>query len=332
MKDLFYEQDYGRLYEKIENGTCELFEFNHRLGKVHHLFIKRPIPEPISGATYYDLVTPYGYGGPVITEVEPGDEKKLAQKFEEAFQKYCFEHRIVSEFVRFHPVFSNALDFEECYEIIHRRKTTGTNLSAFEDPVQKEFSKSTRRNIRKALEAGVTFRITVNPESLKNFKEIYYHTMERNKAEAIYYFDDDYFDNCLSLLGENIVFTEVLYEDQIIGMGLSFFYGDRIHTHLSGTLDDFHHLSPAYVLQYALTVWGKENGMSLIHDGGGRTASPDDKLFKFKKQFGKNTEFDYYIGHKIWNKEIYHQLCELTNTTLNDAFFPAYRAKVEVEA
>lgn len=330
--DLYFEKNYGKLYEEIENGTCEIFVFENQFGTIRHLFIKREIPLRFQGEKVYDIVTPYGYGGPVITEVEKGAKQRLIQSFETAFQQYCLDNNIICEFVRFHPIFSNALDFQNCYRIVHRRKTTGTNLSAFDDPVQKEFSKSTRRNVRKALEAGVTFRITVNPKSFRNFKDIYYSTMKRNNAEAIYYFDDDYFSKCLSLLGKNIVLTEAIYEDQVIGMGLSFHYGDLIHTHLSGTLDDYHHLSPAYILQYAITVWGKENGKSLIHDGGGRTASSDDKLFKFKKQFGKNTEFDYYVGDKIWNRKIYKALCELSDTSPDETFFPAYRAKIEVKS
>lgn len=328
MQDLFFEKDYGQLYEKIEGGSCEVFEFTHPLGSVYHLFIKKEIPIKFEGSPYFDLVTPYGYGGPLMTGVVEGNKKKLAELFQDAFQAYCLENRIVSESVRFHPVFENAQDFNTCYEIIHRRNTTGTNLEAFEDPVQNEFSKSSRRNIRKALKSGVSFSITVNPPDLKDFKSIYYATMDRNKAADIYYFDDDYFADCLHRFGKNILLTEVVHEEKIIGMGLSFFYNDSIHTHLSGTLKEYHHLSPAYILQYALAVWGKDNGMSLIHDGGGRTRDPEDSLFLFKKQFGKNTEFAYYFGFKIWNKPIYDALCEKAQIDVETEAFPAYRQKM----
>ncbi|WP_394121462.1 peptidoglycan bridge formation glycyltransferase FemA/FemB family protein [Planococcus donghaensis] len=327
MRDLFFEIEYGQLYEKIENGTCEVFEFSHPFGKVYHQFIKKEIPIKLDDGPYFDLVTPYGYGGPLMTDVAEGKNEELAMLFQEAFQGYCQENRIVSESVRFHPVFENAADFRSCYEIVHRRNTTGTNLEAFEDPVQSEFSKSSRRNVRKALKSGVSFSITINPPDLKDFKAIYYSTMDRNKAANIYYFDDDYFSDCLCRFGENIILTEVVYEEKIIGMGLSFFYNDLIHTHLSGTLKEYHHLSPAYVLQYALAVWGKDNGMALIHDGGGRTRDPEDSLFLFKKQFGKNTEFAYYFGFKIWNSPIYDALCEKAGVSNNTEAFPAYRQK-----
>lgn len=327
MCDLFFEKKYGALYEKIEGGNCEVFEFTHELGTVYHQFIKKEIPIKIYGESYYDLVTPYGYGGPLMSGVSEENKEELAKLFQESFHNYCRENHIVSESVRFHPVFSNAQDFKSCYEIIHRRNTTGTNLQVYEDPVQNEFSKSCRRNIRKALKSGVSFSITINPPDLKDFKSIYYSTMDRNKAADIYYFDDDYFSECLRHFGANILLTEVSYEEKIIGMGLSFFYNDLIHTHLSGTLKEYHHLSPAYVLQYALALWGKDNGISLIHDGGGRTRDPEDSLFLFKKQFGKNTEFEYYFGFKIWNESVYDALCEHVNVSRKNEFFPAYRQK-----
>lgn len=328
MWDLFFKKEYARLYEKIEIGSSEVFEFRHELGSVYHLFIKKEIPITLENGPYYDLVTPYGYGGPLMTSVADGEKEQLEKFFQEAFNNYCVENQIVSESIRFHPVFENAKDFKFCYEVVHRRNTTGTNLQAYDDPVQKEFSKSSRRNIRKALNDGVSFSVTVNPPSLKDFKSIYYSTMDRNNASEIYYFDDDYFSNCLRWLGEHVLLTEVTYEDKVIGMGLNFFYNNLIHTHLSGTLTEYHHLSPAYILQYALAVWGKENGMSLIHDGGGRTPDSHDSLFAFKKQFGKNTEFEYYFGYKIWNKPVYHALCQKMQVSSNTDYFPAYRQKI----
>lgn len=328
MVDIFFEEKYGKLYEKTEKGACEVFEFKHPLGTVQHLFIKREVPVQFYSEKYYDIVTPYGYGGPLITGCKDKDKKQLAAEFMDAFQVYCEEQRIVSEFIRFHPILKNASDFEEFYDVVYLRDTVGTNLADFDDPIQKEFSKTTRRNIRRALEAGVEYKVTVNPDSLKEFKDIYYSTMRRNKADTYYYFDEDYFNDCLNHFRDNMVLVEVIFQGQVIGMGLSFTYENIIHSHLSGTLEEFHHLYPAYILQYALAIWGKENGFSLIHDGGGRTNSLDDKLYLFKKQFGKNTKFEFHIGRKVRLRHIYDQLCEAIGVSEEgEEFFPAYRSK-----
>jgi len=332
VSDLYFEKNYGRLYEMIENGRCEVFEFDHPVGRVRHQFIRREIPIPAIGGPYFDIVTPYGYGGPVIKSCEENGKGRLIEAFEQAFAAYCSDHNIISEFVRFHPVLGNALDFETCYEVRYLRETVGTDLAAFEDPVQCEFSKSTRKNIRKALEAGVTYEIIENPQSLGEFKDIYHETMNRNNADAYYYFEENYFTECLNYFADRIVLTKAIFEGEVIGMGLNFTYKDRIHTHLSGTLSDYNHAYPAYVLQYALTVWGKANGYRLIHDGGGRTNDPNDNLLMFKRQFGKNTRFDFYIGKKIWNKPVYQKLCNLNAAGAATDYFPAYRCKKHLEA
>ncbi|CEG22090.1 FemAB family protein [Planococcus massiliensis] len=315
LKDIYFEKPYARLYEAIEKGSCEVFEFKHPLGSIRHLFIRCELETKLEGHTYYELKTPYGYGGPMISDCLERDKPVLVKEFQAAFQKYCVEQRIVREIVRFHPVFSNAEDFRGCYDVSFKRKTTGTNLELSEDPVQSEFSKSCRRNIKKALKSGVSFKLTLQPDSLGNFMELYYETMKRNQAEDIYYFDKAYFDKCLANLREHILLTEVIYEGKTIGMGINFLYGKLISTHLSGTFEEYHHLSPASILQYALTIWGKENNFTLIHDGGGRTSDPEDSLFLFKKQFGKNTEFSYYIGYKIWNEEIHRELNKFAQLT-----------------
>lgn len=327
MFDIYFEPNYGKLYEKIENGTSEFFEYKSELGNISHMFIKREIPIKLNNKTYFDIVTPYGYGGPIILDKKEGLEKKLISRFNEEFSKYCRENHIVSEFVRFHPIFNNAKDFSSIYDTTYLRKTVGTKIEPGEDPFQTEFSKSTRKTIRRALKAGVTYKVTKKPSDISNFIDIYYSTMDRNKASDYYYFDRDYFDNCLKYFHDNILLIEVEYDNKIIAMGFYFVFNQIIHAHLSGTLTEYLKLSPAYVIKYATAQWASENGIKLIHYGGGTSNSEDDSLYKFKKKFTKETEFEFYVGKKIWNTEIYDELCRITNVDKSTDFFPAYRTK-----
>ncbi|CEG22103.1 FemAB family protein [Planococcus massiliensis] len=323
--DIYYKKNYGLLYEQIENGTCEVFDFKSSTGSVRHLFIKKEIPLLLNGSQYFDISSPYGYGGPLITSCQEGKRNLLAKEFEAAFSSYCEEQQIVSEFVRFHPLFSNARDFSACYELAFKSFTTGTALAPYQDPIQHEFSKSTRKTIRKALKAGVTYRITKNPDSLAPFRTMYVETMKRIGAHDIYFFDDKYFAKCLEYFGDQIILAEAMYEGKVIGMELHFHFNKWIHTHLSATIEEFHHLAPVYVLTYAIAEWGKSNDAELIHSGGGKTSDPDDSLYLFKKKFGQNTQFEYYTGTRIWNEKIYSRLCD-ENGSMESDFFPAYRS------
>lgn len=323
--DLYFNPQYGKLYEYIENGKCEVFDFNHLLGKVRHIFIKREIPQQIDEEVYFDIVTPYGYGGPVISGCHPENRRKLVREFHQAFARYCERERIVSEFIRFHPVLENEKDFEELYDVRYMRPTVGTNLQAFEDPVAREFSKTAKKNVRQAIRKGVRYQVIENPDNLDAFKKIYYTTMKRKNAADYYFFGEEYFDGLLEAFGNQMLITEATYKGITLGMALTFKYNKFLHTHLSGTYEEYHHFYPAYVMQFAMTRWGKENGYHLLHDGGGLTNSLEDSLYMFKKQFGKHTKFPFHIGRKVWNREVYSSLCEAANADEKSDFFPAYR-------
>ncbi|MBM4761462.1 GNAT family N-acetyltransferase [Bacillus sp. B15-48] len=328
MVDIYFNPNYGRLCEDIEKGKSEVFKFENEYGNIQHMFIKREIPTKINEETYYDLITPYGYGGPVIINCEDKKRDNLINSFVDEFQNYCYANNIVSEFVRFHPILDNARDFNEYYTVSHIRNTVGTDLANFEQPFVEEFSKSCRKKVRNALRDGVSYKITEKPNDIGKFKQIYYSTMDRNNASEFYYFDDTYFNKCLEYFPDNLLLVEAIYEDKTIAMGFYFVYENYIHIHLSGTLNEYLSLSPAYILRYAVTEWGKENGYKLIHHGGGRSNDPEDTLYQFKKRFGKNTDFGFHIGKKIWNESIYKQLCKMNNIDKEIDFFPAYRFEV----
>ena len=324
-KDIYYNLYYGKLYEETENGVLKTFSVDCEYGKVEHIFIKRTISE--INNEYYDIVTPYGYGGPIITEYT--NKAKLVECFEEQFSKYCSDNNIVSEFIRFHPIFENALDFKEVYDVVYSRHTIGTNLYEFEDPVQAEFSKSIRKEIRKAENCGVKVKTILSPDDLSVFKRLYENTMDRNNADSYYYFPDSYYDYIIKNLGKYVLEIQLIYEDEPIASEIYFVQGDILHAHLLGSSDKMLELNAGALLEATAARWGREHGFRYIHHGGGRTSAEDDSLYTYKKKFGKNTEFDFYIGKKVWNKEIYNMLVEKKKTSdgiLNFDFFPLYRA------
>ena len=324
-KDIYFDINYGKLYETMENGKAEIFEYEDDNGKVSNQFILRKIPTEVDGIQYFDIVTPYGYGGPILENYKEGKKEDLINEYYKNFKIYCDSKKIVSEFIRFHPILENAQDFRKIYNSQCIRKTLGTNLKIFENPVASEFSKSCRKNIRQAINKGISYKITEQPDNLETFEKIYYSTMDRNHATDYYYFPKEYFDNILKKFKNNVILVDAIYKGKTIASGLYFIYNKVIHIHLSGTLSEYLYLSPAYILRYAVTLWGKENGYELIHHGGGRSNSEEDSLYKFKKQFEKNTQFDFYIGKKIWNQEIYDKLCEIKKVNKKEEYFPAYR-------
>ncbi|WP_462420299.1 GNAT family N-acetyltransferase [Salinicoccus sp. Marseille-QA3877] len=322
--DVYFTKEYAKLNELIENGEAKFFEIWSKHGHVTHSAIKREIHTTIDGEKYYDLISPYGYGGPVVHSHT--DLNKITSEFNECFKLYCHNNNIVSEFIRFHPVEQNQLDFKDIYDTTYMRKTVGTDFKKFEDTFQNEFSRTARTKIRKRLrDDRFSFHVEKGFADIETFIDIYNTTMERHNAGQFYYFNKEYFYALKDKFHDDILTISVKFEDEIIAMGLYFLSGDIIHDHLNGTKPEHLELSPAYLLKYASMKWGVENGYSKIHYGGGVSNAEDDPVLHFKKRFSKHTEFDFYIGKKIWNEEVYDKLCKMRGMDKDRSFFPAYR-------
>lgn len=321
--DIYFEPEYARLYENEDNKAIE-YRFECEYGIITNLFMKRKINISLpDGIQYFDLVTPYGYGGPVIHSST--DKEKLIAAYMEDFRTYTSRENIIAEFVRFHPIIGNGVDFKDAYNALYDRKTVGTNLT-YDDVIGTEFSKHKRKDIRRILKnPEIKYEVDENPSSLDDFVDIYYSTMDRDGADDYYYFDKTYFQTMLEKLEGHITTGKVFLGEKLIAMGVYFRYGKYLHAHLSGTLSEYLDYSPAYILKYALALYGHEKGYEVIHYGGGSSSSEENGLYKFKREFGKNTVFDFYIAKKVWNENVYKNICEAVGADINTEFFPAYR-------
>lgn len=322
--DIYFDLKYGKVTELIEDGECKSFQFENEHGIIWHMFILREIPWKVEGKTYYDIITPYGYGGPIIEAVF-GDKSKLVDSFSEAFNRYCLSNNIVSEFIRFHPILENHKDFMTHYDISYLRKTVATNLKKSDNPQETEFSKSARKNIRRAYRDGIRGEVITSPKSIENFISIYYETMDRAEAKDYYYFTENYFNSLIEHLRNHIIVINVYFETDCIASGIFFKYQNYGHVHLSGTRKEFLHLNPAYILRDLFVKWAKEHELDLVHHGGGTSNSENDPLYQFKKRFSGDTTYNFYVGKKIYLPNIYEMLIKEANIVDNDGFFPAYR-------
>lgn len=325
LPDIYFEKAYGKSTEFMLDGKAGSFEYSDDNGTIINNFLLREVN--LDGIeldkAYYDIQSPYGYGGPVIVDLK-GSKEELVSAYKEAFTKYCLDNNIICEFVRFHPLLNNIEDFKAVYHTKFVRKTVATVLKDKQDPFQEEFSKSTRKLIRKILGEGMTYEIIEEPDNLDTFQRIYYDTMDRNNASEYYYFDKSYFEFLLKELGRHIININVYYDDKCIASGLYFYYKNFLHAHLSGTDHNYLHLSPAYMLKYLTMEWGKSHGVDFVHYGGGTTNDPNDSLLLFKSKFTKEGFFDFYVGEEIYNREKYDYLVEKTGNR-DKEYFPKYR-------
>lgn len=326
MLDIYFHPAYGKLCEFVDDGPCSRFELNTASGRIVNQFIKRAVPFLIDGKQYYDIVTPYGYGGPVIEEET--DREKLLAAYKDCFLRYCEENSIICEFIRYHPILKNYEDFCSIYHNVFSRHTVGTNLKDFDDPVQNEFSKSARKEVRRAERAGVNSVIIPAPGDLNAFRTLYEETMARNHADVMYYFPDEYYNILTTDLRDYVLEVQAHLGGEIIASEIYLISNGLMHAHLLGSSSTLLEISGGAIIEATAARWGKDNGYHYIHHGGGRSSAEDDPLYLYKKKFGKNTEFDFYTGTKIWNQTVYDKAVAIRlsyGEIENPAYFPIYR-------
>lgn len=325
-KDLYFTPEYGRLYETIEGGTLEVFRFCAPEGEVYYQYLKRPVPFPVDGVQYYDAMTPYGYGGPIVVRVEAGRETALVEKFREALDEKLREERIVCEFVRFHPMEENAEFFRDMYQLRNRRTAVYTDLSA-EDPVTAEFDKRSQKIVRQYLKKGVSTVIERNPseESLAQFTKCYFENMAAVGANEYFYFAGSYFDQLRKDLGHRLILVRAYFEGELIGADLGFDDHSVYTCHLTGVTEKGRNLNAARIIVAEQARWARANGFAYLFHGCGRTAAEDDSLLVFKKFFTQGCFRDYWQGGRVSDPETYGKLCEISGKTEDVGYFPLYR-------
>lgn len=304
---LFYSDDFCRGINVVMKRDIALDK--HFVGK-------------ITEGKYYDIATPYGYGGWFFE----GDNG-CSSKFKEEYLSWCEENGVVSEFVRFHPVLENAADSKNVslYDIVYLGKTVAIQLDS-EELIWERFSSQNRSHLRVAMKEGVRVEIETSKEALDVFKKIYKTTMDNDDAATYYYFEDEFFESLRNdLSGKFAVFTAYL-GDIPIAASIMLYAGKKMNYHLSGQLYEYRRYSGTSLILYEAAKWGCHHGYEWLHLGGGLGAQ-EGPLYDFKKSFYKKGEDKlFHVGRAILNPRLYNELLEMREDIPDSNYFPKYRA------
>lgn len=265
---------------------------------------------------YYDLSTPYGYGGWLI---EGGDTESLFA----AYEAWLRENGIICEFVRFHPMVRNHEACALFYDVIPLGQVVHMDLSSPE-AVWNELTSKNRNVIRKAIKSGVRIYNGRSPQIYRTFRTIYDQTMDRNNARAYYYFGEPFYTALLEDLPQNAQVFWAEKDGKIVAASILLMANGRMNYHLSGSLREFSSLAPTNLLLYEAALWGCANGYKTLYLGGG-VSSGEDSLFKFKRAFNRNELNRFHMGRKVFDEEAYETLLKMRTGIESPGFFPAYR-------
>lgn len=326
MYDVYFLPEYGKLNEHIEGGKSQTFDFVCEHGHIRNVLIKRTIPFLLNGEQYFDAITPYGYGGPVVLNAT--NREALLSAYRDTYRTYCQKERIVDEFVRFHPLANNALDFRDLYETSFNRHTIAIDLTD-EEYAKTQFTPDCRNMIRKSVKKGVEVEIDEACYRMSQFIPLYFSTMDKNHASSYYYFQPNYFEQLRHISGIKLILINALLNDILIGSAMFILSGENMHYHLSSTDPRYYSYASNNAILATAINYGRMNGKHWLHLGGGISTDEKDSLFRFKRSFGRKDKNlkDFYTGKAIFLSEEYNQLCDLSkkNGVTPGSFFPAYR-------
>ena len=328
--DVYYLSGYTKAFNLHGDGDPILIYYHDEKNRAINVVMKRDIAKlevfkgkiPID--TYFDISTPYGYGG-FIVEGEVTNE--ILKVLDERYTRLCKEEGIISEFVRFHPVTDNVNSASSIYDVSQLGKTITMDLNS-QSQIWDELTSKNRNVVRKALRSGVEIFWGRDPKLFDNFIIMYNATMDKDDAEDYYYFKKEFYQSIISDLKYNSLMFYAMYKDKIIAMSMMLFSNEQMHYHLSASEREYMKFAPTNLLLYEAACWGAENGYKTLHLGGG-LGSKEDGLLNFKKAFNKNSDTDFSIGRKIFDRERYDELVDIRKHDENyyegTKFFPVYR-------
>ncbi|WP_343089274.1 peptidoglycan bridge formation glycyltransferase FemA/FemB family protein [Methanocalculus natronophilus] len=328
--DVYFHYEYFKLFANHYNAKPEglVWEDQHVCIFWSHLI--RGIPNTLNDThNYFDLITPYGYGGPLIHYKNDDISKrtKSLQLFMRDYYHFAKENNYISEFIRFHPVLKNWETFSEGFEnhisLHYNNDTVLIDLRNDLDKIWQGIRKGHKYNIKKTKRENCEVKISENPleSDIDEFISLYYDTMKNNCASDKYFFAPSFIKDHFSSLFS--VLVEVNCSEQLMGASMFIAGNSIVNYHLSGSKKNIKGVYPSETIIWNAIKWAKNNDFTYLHLGGGFGES--DSLFNFKKGFS-NTITPYYTGRIIFDDAKYRefsQFCTFNNA--ENTFFPAYR-------
>jgi hypothetical protein len=291
VSDVYYSRGYVEASAPLADGEPV---FLHHGGVVFPVLLRR---DPV------DVVTPYGYGGPLGGGLE---------EFGARYEEWCAERGVVTSFAVHHPLLvTEAPGF-------HVTPLGGTIAWPLEGDLLEGMHKHHRRVVRRALDSGLEAGVS---DDLPAFVALYEETMRRAGAAPFYFFSEEYWRAFDGLVPT--VQVDVRRDGELLGSVLGMGEPPLLHYHLGGTADAGRDAGASHVALYTLARWGAENGYEVLHLGGG-VGGRADSLLEFKRRFAPHGHIPSSLGKAVHDLDAYGRLTGSREVDW-DGFFPAYR-------
>ena len=198
-KDIYFQPEYSLLYQNnYKKSLC--FYFNDKKKIFFYPFLLQNINKI---KNYFDITTPYGYGGPITNT----NDKSFINDAEKCLNEKLINLNVIAELIKFHPLIKNHLILKNIYrgKIIKVCKTISLNIKKYDEDflLNKIYSYSNRKSIKKAYRNECKILISNDNYSWSKFVKLYESNLIKNTANKKYFFSNKYYQMIKNLFGKD---------------------------------------------------------------------------------------------------------------------------------
>ena len=322
--DFYHTYDYHML-SKAENKKAILLKYEENEVTIAIPLLVREIPN----TKYLDATSVYGYAGPINKGITDDFDNT---NFKNALTEYFKKNKYVSVFSRLNPFMEKQCNILNAIgSVTQQGKIVNIDLTLDLEVQRSIFRSRLKTHINKSRRL-CTIRTAKTKEDIQAYIAIYHENMDRVHAKKLYYFDDAYFQNLLK--SDKFKSTILLAIDNESGKIIagSMFIGTNgiVQYHLSGTKNEFLHLTPTKLLIDEMRIMATNKGYKFFNLGGGLGGRDDDSLFDFKASFSKDFK-EFKLWKLIINQNAYDDLVSKKGIQNESDFFPLYRALDDID-
>jgi predicted N-acyltransferase len=294
-------------------ACCARFEADGSV--VVYPFLKRRVP---AHGDRWDVTSAYDLGGYLLRVERAGDSSRLLASFQREWTAWCQEQRVVSEFVRLHPLRLPSTDptlLPDGFE--HHQDHAVVDLEETGQDPASMYHASHQRSLRRGRRAGLEGS-RLSCDDWPEFHSQYEASMLRVGAPHYYRFPRAFFAELVREI-PGVELFGVRHAGNLIASALFLSSRKILYYFLGGSDPAAWHLRPNNVLFDHVIRWARAEGFERLHLGGG---APE--LRRFKMGFGARP-VPYYVLRKVHDPETYERLIRPEDQALGP-FFPQYRA------
>jgi hypothetical protein len=320
--DFYHYRSYVVRSARDAGGYAVLVEMECNQGTVIIPLVIRPVREGVRDAT-----SPYGYPGPLVVVRGDFTVDRLIEVAEQEFRDILAREKLVSVFVRMHPLLTpTSSAWAQWGDYVQHGDTISVDLTIAKEARWKQMRQNHRRDIQALEKLGFHVHDDGEWRHLEEFVSIYEETMKRVNATSDYFFPRSYYKSLKQDLGSQARLLAVTFGHDVVAAGIFVQTRQIVQYHLGGTRTEYLQRAPSKLMFHFASNFFEAQAGQLLHLGGG-LAGRNDSLFNFKLGFSRLTT-PFYSLRIVGDSDLYREFTEQAGRSSDDpdGFFPAYRS------